>query len=760
MSRWVVEAPSFFSKDAVEKLRSEGFLFQLSFAIEPRVFHHLLEDSGLLESLQGKLARVDLSNPDSVMLACFSSRQEIVKLDFPAPLSLELEEAYQALSTQTGLEQALVTVRPFGSSFHEGGRYRGFGALCKAIATAYAEHLTRCVMQEKSTSLDHILATTPTFVVGQALGWSCSGSLSNFETNVGAEEFVTVLSTWGLAEDIARKELARDEYLVHKERLAKGFAPLVSQRAGNKEFRLDFDISAGRMRHSEVALERVRELTLTPQEALRLARVALLLEEPVELDWGMEEGWSRQIHLLGARRVTPPSPKPLRIYRITSHDQVLVQGTAVGSGVAVGKVRVIDDYGDLKDFVPGEILVTRKTEPDWEPFFRQAKAIVTERDTRVSHSTILARDLGIPALLQAEGSSLFLQTGQQVTVACCQGDIGYLYHGAAEFTVEEFDATHRPQLSSELMLNLSMPERAIAESRFPWAGAGLVRSEFIMSGWVRIHPLALCFPERLAPEVQGTVHRLCRGYASPKEYFIDKVSQAVATVASAFWPRPVILRLSDLKSHEYSKLVGGERFEPAESHPMLGFRGASRYTHPDYRPAFELELAALRKVRQTMGFHNLHLMVPFCRTPGEGEAVVELLAEAGLKQGEDGLEVWVMAELPSNVFLADEFAEIFDGFSIGSSDLTQLTLGVDRDNTRVKELFDELDPVLMLCYETLIEAAQRAGKRIGFCGQIASDDPMFAATLAEMGLDSISVTPDAFRATLSALRRTSNRLNS
>jgi pyruvate,water dikinase len=317
--------------------------------------------------------------------------------------------------------------------------------------------------------------------------------------------------------------------------------------------------------------------------------------------------------------------------------------------------------------------------------------------------------------------------------------------------VQEFDADRLPSLRCEMMVTLSMPERALAESRRPWSGAGLVRSEFIFSGWVRIHPMALCHPQRLPAEVQGTINRLCRGYTSKQDYFVDQASQAVATIASAFWPRPVILRLSDLKTHEYAKLVGGERFEPPEANPVLGFRGAARCLDPEYRPAFELELAALARVRNEMGLRNLQLMIPFCRTPDEGERVLERMGAAGLVQGEDGLQVWVMAELPSNVILADQFAQLFDGLSIGSNDLTQLTLGVDRDNARVGEAFDELDSAMMASYQRLIEAARGAGKKVSFCGQAASDDAMFAATLAEMGVDSLSVAPDAFHSTLRSL---------
>jgi pyruvate,water dikinase len=732
-------------------LEALGLRSQLSFTILPAAFAHLLGVGGTKQIVVEKLASVVAEDPDSVMLACFTIRSLLLKTPLPDDLAEALGKAYARLSTLAELAEAMVTVRPAGASSHEGGRHRGLAAIAKAVATAYAEHVTRCVMQERVTSLVEIVASTPHLIVGQAMGWNCSGMLTNFEPRSGSHNFVVIYASWGLAEDIARKELGRDEFVVHKPGLALGCRSLVRRRLGHKEFRLDFDFDDGRLRHTEVPHQRVREFTLTPEEALGLARAALLMEGPVEFDWGMEEGWSRQIHLLGVRRATPPAAPTARLYRIEAHGSTIVRGKAVGIGLAVGQVRVIESREQLSELVPGEILVTRKTEPDWEPAFRQAGAIVTELDTRVSHATILARELGIPAVLEAGGCMSCLRTGQLVTVSCCQGETAEVYEGAADYRVAEFDSQRRPDLRTSLCVSLSMPERALAEATRPWAGAGLVRSEFMLSGWVRIHPMALCFPERLPDEAQGTVHRLTRGYTCKREYFVDQMSQGVATIASAFWPRPVLLRLSDLKSHEYARLVGGEPFEPVEANPVLGFRGACRYAHPDYRPAFELELAAARRVRDEMGLGNLHLMVPFCRTPAEAEEVLEIMGQCGLVRGHNGLEIWVMAELPSNVILADQFAELFDGMSIGSNDLTQLALGVDRENTRVGSRFDELHPALMACYERLIQAAHKAGKKVSFCGQAASDGTLLCTTLAEMGIDSISVAPDAFDRAFNAL---------
>ena len=727
-----------------------------SFDLASTFLADFLTLTGLDRLARETLSQLDPADPDSVMMASFELRAAILDQDLPKELLDPLEREYQKLSACAELAEALVTVRPQGASFHQGGRHRGLAALGKAVLTTLTEYLSRALVGAASVSLEQLTEGAPKLVVAQALSCDCSGTVSTFEPRAGNPDFLVVYSTWGLAEDIARKELARDEYTWHKPTLAQGHRPLVRRRVGNKEFRLDFDHSAGRMRHTEVAYDRLREFCLTADESRRLAEAALRLEQAlgtsVEVDWGMEQGWSRGLYLLSYRPVAPTPPRPLKLFTVKDFGEPLLSGRAVGTSVAVGKIRVIEERSQLAQLVPGEILVARKTEPDWEPYFRQAAAIITESDTRVSHATILARELGIPAVLEAGGCTLFLDTGQTVTVSCCQGDTAFVYEGEVTVDFQEYDAHRVPETKAQLMVNLSMPERAMAEARRPWAGAGLIRSEFIFSGWIRIHPMALLHPERLDPEVQGTLNRLCRGYASKREYFLDQMSQAVSTVASAFWPRPVILRLSDLKSHEYARLVGGDRFEPPEANPSLGFRGASRYLHPDYRDAFGLELEAILRVRQGMGLTNLHLMVPFCRTPAEAEEVLALLRSAGLEQGVNGLKVHMMAELPSHVFLAQEFMALFDGMSIGSNDLTQTVLAVDRDNKRIASVFDEMHPALMHCYEALIGAAHAAGKTVGFCGQAVDEDPVFAATLAELGVDSISVPPDAYLKTLAALR--------
>ena len=443
--------------------------------------------------------------------------------------------------------------------------------------------------------------------------------------------------------------------------------------------------------------------------------------------------------------------KPLRIYRLTGQGAQLAQGLAVGEGIAVGRARVIRSAKQFDRFQRGEILVTGSTDPDWEPIMKMAAGIVTERGGRTSHAAIVARELGIPAVVGAVGAMGSVPSGETVTLCCAEGEQGSIYRGKVEYEVEELDPSTFPRPRTQMMLNVGSPEQAFSAAMLPNDGVGLARMEFIFASWVKVHPLALTRYDQLSEEVKGQVDAVTRGYADKTDYFVDKLSQGIAVIAGAFHPKPVILRLSDFKSNEYATLLGGKQFEPTEENPMIGWRGASRYYHPQYKEGFLLEARAIRRVRDELGLKNLLIMVPFCRTPDEGRRVLEVLREAGLAQGENGLEVYVMAELPSNVFLAEEYARIFDGFSIGSNDLTQLCLGVDRDSALVARLFDERNAAVKQACARIIAAAQKAGRKVGICGQAPSDFPDFAEFLVEQGIDSISLTPDS-------LLRTSERV--
>ncbi len=462
------------------------------------------------------------------------------------------------------------------------------------------------------------------------------------------------------------------------------------------------------------------------------------LEGGWELHWGASE---EQFFLFGLREVPLPQPdRKVVLYRISEPPEPLLTGRAIGRGVTSGKVHVIRGEADLEDFQSGQILVAQSTQPSWEPQFKKAVALITAHDRRVSHSTILARELGIPAVSEAHELAL-LQDGQTITVSCCQGEQARIYEGEVDWRSEEFSLDRIEELPLALMVGLSQPEQAVETALLPWAGVGLCRSEFILNGWVRVHPLALLGYDELPAEIQTTVDRLCRGTTDRAGYLVERLTRGLATVAGAFWPRPVRVRLSDFKSNEYARMAGGHLFEPEEPNPALGWRGASRYLDPEYQEAFLLEVEALRVVREDLGFSNLELIVAFCRTPEEAHLVLEPLPQA---------PVWLMAELPSHVFLAREFAQMFDGFSVGSNDLTQLTLGLDRDCDRLAFLFDERHRALMTAYDQLLEAACEFSKPVGFCGQLVSDRPEFIWELAAKGFGSVTVAPDALVPTLAS----------
>jgi pyruvate,water dikinase len=488
---------------------------------------------------------------------------------------------------------------------------------------------------------------------------------------------------------------------------------------------------------------------------LTLARWAAQIEDhyskrrgtdvPMDIEWA-KDGVSGDLYVVQARPETVHSrnahPK-LHLYTMKGHSTSIAQGLAIGDGVVQGHVRVLHDPRQADEFRPGEILVTEITDPDWEPVMKAAAGIVTDRGGRTSHAAIVARELGVPAIVGAGDATTKLVDGSLVTLSCAEGETGRLYAGAVPFDVQEIDPSTVARPCTQILLNVGNPEHALRQSLLPSDGVGLARMEFVFAGWVGVHPLALTRYASLTPAVQRQVDAITSGYVDKTAFFVDRLAQGIGTIAAAFHPRPVILRFSDFKTNEYAKLVGGKDFEPSEENPMLGWRGASRYYHPDYKEGFLLECAAVKRVRETFGLTNLKLMIPFCRTPEEGELVLGAMREAGLVRGENGLEVYVMAEIPSNILLADRFAKIFDGFSIGSNDLTQLTLGVDRDSTTVAPLFDERNEAIKWSCAHLVEAAHRAGRKVGICGQAPSDFPDFAAFLVECGIDSISLSADA-----------------
>jgi pyruvate,water dikinase len=470
---------------------------------------------------------------------------------------------------------------------------------------------------------------------------------------------------------------------------------------------------------------------------------------PMDIEWA-KDGPTGELFILQARPETVHSQKSpvLRVYRLLDRGEVLAEGLAVGEAIAQGRARILRNPKEMDRFQEGEVLVTETTNPDWEPIMKKAAAIVTERGGRTSHAAIVARELGVPAIVGAAGATRSIPEGEEVTVSCAEGEVGRVYRGRLPYEVEEIHPESLPKTRTKILVNVGTPEEALKVSLLPTEGVGLLRMEFVFASHVRVHPLALTRYEALPKEVRRQVDEATEGYGDKRAYFVERLSEGIALIAAAFYPRPVLLRFSDFKTNEYARLIGGHLFEPKEENPMLGWRGASRYYHPDYKEGFLLEVAAVRRVREVLGLKNLKVMVPFCRTPEEGEKVLKVMEEGGLRRGEDGLEVYVMAEIPSNVLEAEAFAELFDGFSIGSNDLTQLALGLDRDSERVAHLFDERRETVKALCAMLIEKAHAKGRPVGICGQAPSDYPEFAAFLVERGIDSISLNPDALLRTV------------
>jgi pyruvate,water dikinase len=592
---------------------------------------------------------------------------------------------------------------------------------------------------------------------------ACSGVMFSIDPETGFKDAVLITAAYGLGENVVQGIVNPDEYVVFKPTLKQGLRPILSRKLGSKALKLVYDEEGSRFTKNVPVPESLRrQYALKDDEILELARWACLIEEhysalrgcftPMDIEWA-KDGISGELFIVQARPETVQSQKAanrLKTYRFTqpqARPEPLVRGRAVGEAIGQGTARVILDVRRSDQFQAGEVLVTEKTDPDWEPIMKKASAIVTNQGGRTCHAAIIARELGIPAIVGCGNATQVLRSGDPITVSCAEGEEGRVYPGLLPYEVTEIPLEELPRPRTQLMMNVGNPEKAFGLSEIPCDGVGLARLEFIIANHIQVHPLALVHYEEAVKE-EPRLAELTAQYPDKPEYFVDKLAQGVATIAAAFYPKPVIVRLSDFKSNEYAHLLGGSRYEPHEENPMIGWRGASRYTDPRYRDGFALECRAMKRVRDEMGLANVILMIPFCRTPEEGHRVLEEMARHGLVRGENGLQVYVMCELPSNVILADEFCQIFDGFSIGSNDLTQLTLGLDRDSALVAHLFDERHEAVKRLIAQVIQTVKSHGRKIGICGQAPSDYPDFARFLVQQGIDSISLNPDSLLKTL------------
>lgn len=600
-----------------------------------------------------------------------------------------------------------------------------------------------------------------------------SGVMFTIDTETGFRDAVLIDASYGLGENVVQGVVVPDEYYVFKPTLKLGYRPILQKIVGSKEFKLVYDVGGSKMvkNVSVPPDDRVR-FAIGDEDILTLARWACVIEDhysakkgrpqPMDIEWA-KDGRTGELFVLQARPETVQSRKDrdvMEVYRLKQRGRVLVTGQSVGDEIASGPVRVIKSVQYLHQLKEGEVLVTDKTDPDWEPIMKKAAAIVTNRGGRTCHAAIVSRELGLPAVVGTQKGTEVLKDGQIVTVSAAEGEVGVVYEGQLAYEVDRIHLKGLERPRTKIMMNVGTPEQAFALSGIPNDGVGLARLEFILGTSINIHPLALLDYERLDDvSLKAEIDRVSVGYSDKPRFFVDKLAEGVAMIAAAFYPKEVIVRFSDFKSNEYADLIGGRRYEPTEENPMLGFRGASRYYNPRYRAGFTLECRAMKKVRDEMGLTNVKLMIPFCRTVEEGRLVLAEMEQHGLKRGENGLEIYVMCEVPSNVVLAEEFAELFDGFSIGSNDLTQLMLGVDRDSEIVAHLFDERNEAVKTMIAAVIKVAKAKGKKIGICGQAPSDYPEFVRFLVEQGIDSMSLNPDAVVKTTSAVLELERRIS-
>ena len=753
--------------EMIRELSPLGVRVPEGFATTSEAYWHFLEHNGLKEAIARELGELDPEDPKALQRVSRRLRNLILKGEYPQDLREEILEAYRRLSEEAGEEEIPVAVRSSATaedlptaSFagqQESFLYvQGEEDLLLHVKRAMASLFTaRAISYRAHMGFDHLKVALSVGVQRMVRAdEAASGVIFTLDPDTGHRGFVYLTAIYGLGENIVQGRVTPDGYYVHKETFREGFRAVVYRRLGAKELTLAFDPREGRLKNRPTPLHLRNRFALRDEEVLLLADWALKIEDhysrkrgsptPMDIEWA-KDGPTGELFVLQARPETVHSQKTpvLRVFRLLKRGEVLAEGLAVGEAIAAGRARILKDPKEMDRFQEGEVLVTETTNPDWEPIMKKAAAIVTERGGRTSHAAIVARELGVPAVVGAVGATRSVPEGEEVTVSCAEGERGVVYRGRLPFEVEEIRPETLPRTRTRILVNVGTPEEALRTSLLPTDGVGLLRMEFVFASHVRVHPLALTRFETLPKEVRRQVEEVTEAYPDKRAYFVERLSEGIGLIAAAFYPRPVLLRFSDFKTNEYARLLGGHLFEPKEENPMLGWRGASRYYHPDYKEGFLLEVAAVKRVREEMGLKNLMVMVPFCRTPEEGEKVLEVMAEGGLRRGEGGLEVHVMAEIPSNVLEAEAFAEIFDGFSIGSNDLTQLALGLDRDSERVAHLFDERRETVKRLAAMLIEKAHAKGKKVGICGQAPSDYPEFAAFLVEGGRDSRGRGPEA-----------------
>jgi pyruvate,water dikinase len=760
--------------EMIQQLTPKGVNVPTGFATTAYAYRYFIQEAGLEDELRDVFSDLDVDNVSNLQKRGKQARTLILNTPFPQDFQDAISLAYRKLCDRYG-EETEVAVRssataedlPDASFAGQQETYlnvqgitrvldychRCFASLFTDRAISYREH-------NGFEQLDVALSVGVQKMVRSDL--ASSGVMFSIDTESGFKNAALITAAYGLGENIVQGAVNPDEYLVFKPTLKDGYRPILEKRLGNKRIKMVYDLGSSRLtKNVWVAESEQEQFCLTDDEILQLGRWAVQIEDhysavrgvysPMDIEWA-KDGTTGELFIVQARPETVQSQKStnvLKSYHLKEQGKVLVTGRSVGASIGQGKAHVILDTNQIHLFQAGEVLVTNRTDPDWEPIMKKASAIVTNEGGRTCHAAIIAREMGIPAIVGCGDATRVLRTGQEVTISCAEGDEGRVYKGLLPFEVQETQLGNLPRTRTQILMNVGNPEQAFSLAAIPADGVGLARLEFIIANHIQVHPLALIHFNRLEDAlVKAQIAELTQLYDDKPQFFVDKLTHGVGMIAAAFYPKPVIVRMSDFKSNEYANLLGGKPFEPKEENPMLGWRGASRYYDENYREAFALECHALKRVRDELGLTNVIPMIPFCRTPDEGRQVLAEMAKHGLERGVNGLQVYVMCELPSNVILADEFAEVFDGFSIGSNDLTQLTLGLDRDSALVAHIFDERNNAVKRMVKMAIAGAKEKGCKIGICGQAPSDYPEFARFLVEQGIDSISLNPDSVLKTL------------
>lgn len=746
--------------EMIANLSNAGISVPDGFATTADAFREHLQFSGLDKRINDRLDSLDTNDMQALTQTGAMIRQWVVEADLPEGLISAVSDAWETLNSQAGGKLS-VAVRSSATaedlpeaSF--AGQQETYLNVCtledvlhrirEVFASLYNDRAISYRVHQGFNHADVALSAGIQRMVRSDIG--ASGVMFSIDTESGYSDAVFITSSWGLGECVVQGSVNPDEFYVHKPTLNAGRPAILKRNRGSKLIKMIYGQSTA-VDTIDVDLNDQMRFSLNDEDVQSLAQMAITIENhygrPMDIEWG-KDGQDDKLYILQARPETVESRSNKNVitrYQLSTHTApVLISGRSIGQRIGAGPVRVVDSLKDIGNVQAGDVLVTDMTDPDWEPVMKRASAIVTNRGGRTCHAAIIARELGVPAVVGCNDATASLTTGQAVTVSCAEGDTGFIYDGNLAFDIAETQLDNLPELPFKLTMNVGNPERAFGFSQLPHCGIGLARLEFIISNTIGVHPKALLSYSTMPEEIQAEINQRMAGYSDPISFYVEKIAEGVATLAAAFSPHPVIVRLSDFKSNEYANMIGGKLFEPDEENPMIGFRGASRYLSSSFQECFELECRALKQVREQMGFSNLELMVPFVRTLDEADQVLALMAENGLSRGENGLKVIMMCEVPSNAILAEEFLQRFDGFSIGSNDLTQLTLGLDRDSGLVAHLFDERDPAVKKMLEMAITAARKQGKYVGICGQGPSDHPDLAHWLMEQGISSASLNPD------------------